>query len=98
MTGILSSADLTLSSAKSCFCSSISWRRLSLFIVLLYYTRAMAASRVVILVGHGGIPTDCPPAMLAGAKRDELSERLRDWPRTAENDPYKPGLEAVAQA
>ncbi len=69
----------------------------------------MAASKVVLLVGHGGIPKDCPPQLVSEFKREEaraagkpsarlleLDARLRQWPRTPENDPYKPGLEAVA--
>lgn len=65
----------------------------------------------VILVGHGGVPRDCPPALVSEFKRLEaaskraptpeflaVDRRLRDWPRTPETDPYKAGLEAIADA
>jgi sirohydrochlorin cobaltochelatase len=54
----------------------------------------------VILVGHGGVPTDCPPELVADFKRQEAAARgartpalasadkkLRDWPRTPKTDP-----------
>jgi sirohydrochlorin cobaltochelatase len=63
------------------------------------------------LVGHGGIPSDCPRELVTEFKRleaagrgkpsKELAEadrKLRRWPRTARTDPYKAGLEAVAEA
>ncbi len=65
----------------------------------------------VILVGHGGVPTDCPPALVSEFKRLEAASKgrptpqlleadraLRSWPRTPQTDPYKAGLEAVAAA
>ena len=71
----------------------------------------MSALKAVILVGHGGIPTDCPPELVRELKRLEAEargrtttelrladQRLRRWPRTAKTDPYQPGLEAVAAA
>lgn len=71
----------------------------------------MPPKRCVILVGHGAIPADCPPEFVQEFKREErlaagrmtpalaaADKRLRDWPRTPETDPYKPGLEAVADA
>ncbi|MBI3553712.1 MAG: CbiX/SirB N-terminal domain-containing protein [Elusimicrobia bacterium] len=71
----------------------------------------MKATKWVILVGHGGIPTDCPPGLVGDFKRLEASSkgkpskelleadaRLRNWPRTAKNDPYKLGLESVAES
>lgn len=71
----------------------------------------MTPQKCVILVGHGGIPTDCPPELVSEFKRletsskgrpsprlSELDKKLRTWPRTPRNDPYKPGLEAVAEA
>lgn len=71
----------------------------------------MPPKRCVILVGHGGIPKDCPPELVTEFKRQEklsggkptpallaADKKLRDWPRTPESDPYKPGLEAVAKA
>lgn len=67
--------------------------------------------RCVILVGHGGVPTDCPPALVSEFKRLEAAARgrmtpelaeadrkLRSWPRTPETDPYKTGLETIAAA
>src|SRR5688572_29604032 len=66
---------------------------------------------LVILVGHGGVPTDCPPELVSEFKRQEalakrgpapgLAEadaKLRRWPRTAQTDPYQAGLEAVGAA
>lgn len=68
----------------------------------------------VVLVGHGGIPSDCPPEYISTFKRLESERRarnlpisdeelaidkvIRDWPRTKETDPYKAGLEAVAKS
>jgi sirohydrochlorin cobaltochelatase len=65
----------------------------------------------VILVGHGGIPTDCPPEFVTRLKRleaqrraakqppsaeeIELDTKIRRWPRTKTTDPYQSGLEAV---
>lgn len=70
--------------------------------------------RGVVLVGHGGIPKDCPQELVTKLKRleaqrraaklpptpeeTELDARIRRWPRTAETDPYRSGLEAVAAA
>ncbi|MBA5868645.1 MAG: hypothetical protein GDA68_01375 [Nitrospira sp. CR2.1] len=69
-------------------------------------------TRGVILVGHGGIPKDCPQDLVtklkrleaqrraaklpASAEELELDGKIRRWPRTAETDPYQAGLEAVA--
>ncbi len=66
----------------------------------------------VILVGHGGIPKGCPQELITKLKRLEsqrraanlppsqeeleLDNKIRQWPRTAETDPYQAGLEAVA--
>jgi sirohydrochlorin cobaltochelatase len=70
------------------------------------------ATRGVILVGHGGIPKDCPLDLVSKLKRlesqrraagtpmsaeeHELDTRVRRWPRTMATDPYQSGLEAVA--
>ena len=70
-------------------------------------------TRGVILVGHGGIPKDCPSELVTKLKRlegqrraagapmsaeeHELDSRIRRWPRTAATDPYQSGLEAVAK-
>lgn len=71
----------------------------------------MPTKKCVILVGHGGLPTDCPPELVGEFKRleaasrgkpsprlKELDSKIRSWPRSPESDPYKPGLEAVAEA
>lgn len=66
----------------------------------------------VILVGHGGIPKDCPPDLVTRLKRLEAQRRaanqppspeehaldmkIRRWPRTPSSDPYQSGLQAVA--
>ncbi len=66
----------------------------------------------VILVGHGGIPKDCPQELVTKLKRLEgqrraagtapsqeevdLDAKIRRWPRTPATDPYQSGLEAVA--
>ncbi len=67
----------------------------------------------VILVGHGGLPNDCPQDVVSRLKRlemerrrrgvsasdeeKELDRKIRNWPRTPESDPYKVGLEKLAQ-
>lgn len=69
-------------------------------------------NRGVVLVGHGGLPSDCPDDLVARLKRLEnqrrkqnlppskeeleLDRTVRAWPRTPESDPYKNGLECVA--
>lgn len=66
----------------------------------------------VILVGHGGIPKDCPRDLimrlkrLEGARRGsgqppsseeiEVDRKIRHWPRNPKTDPYQAGLEALA--
>jgi sirohydrochlorin cobaltochelatase len=66
----------------------------------------------VILVGHGGVPMDCPRALVTrlktleaqrlasgqtpSAEELELDKRIRHWPRTPQTDPYRHGLEALA--
>jgi sirohydrochlorin cobaltochelatase len=66
----------------------------------------------VVLVGHGGIPKDCPQELVTQLKRLEaqrrrtgappsveemdLDQKIRRWPRTAATDPYQSGLEKVA--
>ena len=72
------------------------------------------SARAVILVGHGGVPSDFPRQDLArlkaleGKRRaagGEMSEEersldasIRGWPRTPETDPYKAGFERLADA
>jgi sirohydrochlorin cobaltochelatase len=71
-----------------------------------------AVVRGVILVGHGGIPKDCPQDFVTRLKRleaqrrtaklppsqeeIELGTKIRHWPRTSATDPYQSGLETVA--
>jgi sirohydrochlorin cobaltochelatase len=66
----------------------------------------------VILVGHGGLPSDMPSEMVEKFMRVhkgriktggpiteheiELDTSIRQWERTPENDPYKTGLESLA--
>jgi sirohydrochlorin cobaltochelatase len=67
-----------------------------------------------VLVGHGGLPRDFPRELVAELKhlersrRDghvppsrresELEQQLRHWPRTPESDPYRFGLDEIAEA
>ena len=69
--------------------------------------------RGTVLVGHGGIPKDCPRDLVMKLKRleserrasggpptaeeREVDRRIRTWPRTAETDPYQAGLELLAE-
>lgn len=69
-------------------------------------------TKAVILVGHGGIPTDYPPDLVTKLKRLEaqrratnssmtqeeleLDTKIRTWPRTPKTDPYQAGLEKLA--
>ena len=71
------------------------------------------AEEAVVLVGHGGLAKGTPPELVAELKRVESARRqsgggmgerqavldaqVRGWPRTPETDPYKFGLEAVAE-
>jgi len=65
----------------------------------------------IVLIGHGGVPTDFPRdnfnqlmSLHKNRKLDqppsqteiELEKTLREWPRSPENDPYKTGLEELA--
>jgi sirohydrochlorin cobaltochelatase len=68
--------------------------------------------QAVILVGHGGVPTDFPREVLArlkaleaqrrkagappSAEEGELDATIRNWPRTDATDPYRAGLETLA--
>lgn len=70
------------------------------------------SNRGVILVGHGGIPTDCPRELVMRLKRLEgqrreaggrpsseevdLDRRIRHWRRTSQTDPYQAGLQKLA--
>lgn len=74
----------------------------------------MAKSELaVILVGHGGVPKDCPREMVTRLKQFEAQRRaqggppsdeeleadraLRNWPRTDATDPYRAGLLSLAE-
>jgi len=66
----------------------------------------------IVLVGHGGVPSDAPRALVAELRRLEAERRarggepsarerevertLRAWPRRPETDPYQAGLAALA--
>lgn len=68
--------------------------------------------RAVVLIGHGGVPKDCPHELVRKLKQleaqrraagipmsneeRELDQQIRRWPRTPTNDPYKVGLESLA--
>ena len=70
------------------------------------------SKKAVILVGHGGLPSDMPSEMVEKFMRVhkgrikaggpiteheiELDTSIRKWKRTPENDPYKTGLESLA--
>lgn len=74
----------------------------------------MTPRTLVVLVGHGAPARDCPRELvtklksLEGRRRatgapmsDEeraLDAEVRRWPRTRENDPYREGLFALAEA
>ncbi len=69
------------------------------------------SKKAVILVGHGGIPKGYPSDQVTKLKRleaqrramgspmsdeeRELDDKIRQWPRTPETDPYQAGLEAL---
>ncbi len=68
--------------------------------------------RAIVLVGHGGVPKDCPHDLIRKLKQLEaqrraagkpmspeehaIDQRIRRWPRTPQNDTYKGGLEVLA--
>ena len=68
--------------------------------------------RAVILVGHGGLPSDIPSEIVekfmrlykarvktggeATSQEVELDNTIRRWRRTPDTDPYQSGLEALA--
>lgn len=67
----------------------------------------------VVLVGHGAVARDCPRELVTRLKALEaqrrltgapptaeehaLDTRIRQWPRTPRNDPYRHGLETLAE-
>ena len=66
----------------------------------------------VILIGHGGLPSDIPSEVVekfmrlhkarvktgdeASGQEIELDNAIRRWERSPETDPYKSGLESLA--
>lgn len=68
--------------------------------------------QAVILIGHGGLPSDIPKEIVEDfmkthksrlrmgtpitSKERELESTIRNWERTPESDPYKIGLEKLA--
>ena len=68
--------------------------------------------QAVILIGHGGLPSDIPKDIVEDfmkihkqrirtgiditSKEIELDSTIRNWERTPESDPYKSGLEKLA--
>jgi len=71
-----------------------------------------SSKKAVILVGHGGLPSDIPNDVVekfmrlhksrvkvggeASEQELELDRTIRRWERTPESDPYKSGLELLA--
>lgn len=74
---------------------------------------ASERGKAVLLVGHGAVARDCPRELVTRLKaleaqrrgrggptteeEVELETRIRRWPRTPTNDPYRKGLEALAE-
>jgi sirohydrochlorin cobaltochelatase len=72
----------------------------------------VAGESAVVLVGHGSVAADTPRPLVqrlrtleAERRRDgtpisaeerELDAKVRRWPRTASTDPYKAGVDAIA--
>ena len=68
--------------------------------------------KAVILIGHGGLPSDIPSEIVekfmrlhksrvkteveATSQEVELDNTIRRWRRTPDTDPYQSGLEALA--
>jgi sirohydrochlorin cobaltochelatase len=76
--------------------------------------KSVNSKKGIVLVGHGAVAKDCPHEFITQfkgleARRGEtgtpptaqelaLEARIRHWPRTPETDPYRVGLEALAEA
>jgi sirohydrochlorin cobaltochelatase len=76
-------------------------------------TKIEARQKGVVLVGHGAIPKDYPRELVTRLKALEaqrrrsggepsqeeldLDRKIRSWPRTPESDPYRAGLESLAE-
>jgi len=68
--------------------------------------------KAVVLIGHGGVPTDFPPERVgrlrsleaarqrAGGplsqEEEQLDHEIRNWPRTPATEPFFYGLQAIA--
>lgn len=68
--------------------------------------------QAVILIGHGGLPSDIPKEVVEDfmkihkqrirrgtpitSEEKDLESIIRNWERTPESDPYKSGLEKLA--
>jgi sirohydrochlorin cobaltochelatase len=68
--------------------------------------------QAVILIGHGGLPNDIPKEVVEdfmkihkqrirrgtpiNSEEKDLETTIRNWERTPESDPYKVGLEKLA--
>ncbi|MEK9630204.1 MAG: CbiX/SirB N-terminal domain-containing protein [Nitrospinota bacterium] len=68
----------------------------------------------IVLVGHGGLPSDFPEELVSKLKRleavrrknnlpisdeeNQIDKTLRNWPRNKDTDPYQAGLQAVAES
>ncbi len=75
--------------------------------------QAFGTAGAVVLVGHGSVATDTPRHLvqrlraleaerrrdggLVSAEERELDTRVRSWPRTASTDPYKAGVDSIAE-
>lgn len=71
------------------------------------------SSKAIVLVGHGSVASDVPRPLVhrlraleaerrtSGAPMSpeeiELDHRVRRWSRTPETDPYKAGMDAIAE-
>jgi sirohydrochlorin cobaltochelatase len=67
----------------------------------------------VILVGHGAVASDMPRSLVqrlralehdrrmaggvASTEQVALEQQIRNWPRSAATDPYKAGMDAIAE-
>lgn len=72
----------------------------------------MPNSTVIVLAAHGAPPTDYPPRKIGmlmalefmgkrigilRSMHDALDRQVRNWTRTQTNDPYKNGVDALAE-
>ena len=70
-------------------------------------------SQTVVLVGHGSVATDVPRPLIQrlraleqqrqatgapmSAEEMDLDRKVRQWPRNPTSDPYKAGIDAIAE-